>query len=386
MTELLLVNFYPDFYNEPKSEPKKAQAKSLEFAKVKCFGVGYMGSKNKIVKKLIPQLPSAKYFVDLFAGGGGSSTGYKRAGCKVLLANEFVPIAADTYSANYPNTIVLRDDIRKLTPEMVMEKAGIKKYELDILDGSPPCCAFSTCGARDKNWGDKIKKYSDKAQSNIEDLFFDFIRMAKGIMPKVIIAENVTGLVKGSAIGYFNNIMRAFKDIGYQPHAKIMDASDYGVPQARQRVIFVCFRNDIKEPEQIYPKPLDYKISAEQALKDIKLTNDELEYTNIRKYAVYKQLITLKEGEKDFNLAKINRKKPSPTITATIGNRGAKNVCHWDNRALCVREVKRLFALDDDYILLGTTQQQMERMGRMVAPDIYKHLVTNLINQGVFND
>ena len=324
--------------------------------------------------------------ISFFAGGGGSSTGYKRAGCKVLLANEFVPIAADTYSANYPDTIMLRDDIRDLTPEIILERTGLKKYELDILDGSPPCCAFSTCGARDKNWGDKVKKYSDKSQSNIEDLFFDFIRMAKGIMPKVIIAENVTGLVKGSAIGYFNNIMREFKHIGYKPHAKILNAAHFETPQARERVIFVCCRDDIKEPSEIYAKPLKTQISAEQALKDIKLTNDELEYTNISKYAVYKQLVALKEGAKDFNLAKINRKKPSPTITATIGNRGAKNVCHWDNRALCVREVKRLFALDDDYILLGTIQQQLERMGRMVAPNVYKHLVSHLIAQGVFND
>ena len=120
--------------------------------------------------------------ISFFAGGGGSSTGYRMAGGKVILVNEFIDEAVKTYKANWPTTHIIHDDIRKITPEQVLEKSGIKKFELDIMDGSPPCSAFSTAGSREKGWG-KEKKYSDKSQENVEDLFFEYIRMLRGIMP-----------------------------------------------------------------------------------------------------------------------------------------------------------------------------------------------------------
>jgi len=98
--------------------------------------------------------------VSLFAGGGGSSTGYRMAGGKVLAINEFIPEAINTYRANWPDTIILPGDVRKLTAEHILAEIGKAKGELDLLDGSPPCSAFSTAGAREKGWG-KTKKYSD---------------------------------------------------------------------------------------------------------------------------------------------------------------------------------------------------------------------------------
>ena len=115
--------------------------------------------------------------ISTFAGGGGSSTGYRLAGGKILCVNEFVEAAVDTYKSNYPNTPVLPDDIKKLTGEDFLKVAGIKKGELDILDGSPPCSAFSIAGKREKGW-DQEKIYSDgKKVENIEDLFFEFTRI-----------------------------------------------------------------------------------------------------------------------------------------------------------------------------------------------------------------
>ena len=118
--------------------------------------------------------------VSTFAGGGGSSTGYRLAGGKILCVNEFVKEAINTYKENYPNTPIMPDDIKTLTAE------DFKKYgtDIDILDGSPPCSAFSVSGSmvqgkHSKGWG-QTKKYSDgKKIENIEDLFFEFLRIAK---------------------------------------------------------------------------------------------------------------------------------------------------------------------------------------------------------------
>jgi len=119
--------------------------------------------KIKTVKQLLKETEHDNHkfvFVSLFAGGGGSSTGYRMAGGKSLLINEFVQDAANTYQANWKNTKILTDDVKKITGAQILKEINMKKGELDLLDGSPPCSAFSVAGTRDKNWG-KTKTYSD---------------------------------------------------------------------------------------------------------------------------------------------------------------------------------------------------------------------------------
>ena len=161
--------------------------------------------------------------ISTFAGGGGSSTGYRLAGGKILCINEFVEEARNTYKENYPTTPILPDDIKELTGKDLMDAAGVSVGELDILDGSPPCSAFSVAGKLSHNvheeehvdlfgnvtikkvtgkhsdgWG-QTKNYSDgKMVENIEDLFFEFLRIAEEIKPKVIIGDNVKGLTIGN--------------------------------------------------------------------------------------------------------------------------------------------------------------------------------------------
>ena len=166
--------------------------------------------------------------ISTFAGGGGSSTGYRLAGGKILCINEFVEEARNTYHQNFPETPIMPDDIKKLTGKDFLDIAGLKEGELDILDGSPPCSAFSMAGSVVHNrlreiktdlFGNKTehkvsgkhsdgwkstKSYSDnQTVENIEDLFFEFLRVAKDIKPKVIVGENVTGLTMGEAKEYF---------------------------------------------------------------------------------------------------------------------------------------------------------------------------------------
>ena len=229
--------------------------------------------------------------ISTFAGGGGSSTGYRLAGGKILCVNEFVEAAVETYKANYPNTPVLVEDIKKLSGEDFLKAAGIQKGELDILDGSPPCSAFSVAGKREKGW-DQEKIYSDgKKVENIEDLFFEFIRIAKDIQPKVIIGENVAGILMGEAIKKYNEIINEFEKIGYTAVGQVLNAADYGTPQGRQRCFFVAIRNDIVDKaglnfmtmaNEVYPQKLDKQVSLKEAIDNIQ--NDESQEKELYDY------------------------------------------------------------------------------------------------------
>lgn len=160
--------------------------------------------------------------VSLFSGCGGSSLGYKMAGFKVLWANEFIPAAQETYHVNHPDTILDTRDIRLVQAQDILDAIGLKMGELDLLDGSPPCASFSTAGKREKGWG-QVKQYSDTKQRT-DDLFFEYARLVQGLQPKVFVAENVSGLVKGTAKGYFLEILAALKACGYNVVAKVLDA------------------------------------------------------------------------------------------------------------------------------------------------------------------
>lgn len=338
----------------------------------------------------IKKIPTRFEVVSLFAGGGGSSTGYRMAGGKVLAVNEFIPEAVNTYKANWSDTIILPGDVRKLTPEEILKTIEKKEGELDLLDGSPPCSAFSTAGSREKGWG-QVKKYSDAQQGNVEDLFFEYTRILRGLMPKVFIAENVAGLTKGIAKGYLNEILRELKSSGYEVSCKILDAKWLGVPQSRTRAIFLGVRKDLwkdQYAEKLYPQPQSKTVSLEEAFSGLIFTEEDRRETDISGYAVYRELKNLPHGgqsTKYFQLVKAHPKMPSGCITASAGNVGIACVKHWDNRAFTVAETKRIMTIPDDYVLTGTYQQKIERLGRMVPPLMMKVVADNLFNLGVFN-
>lgn len=202
--------------------------------------------------------------VSTFSGCGGSCLGYRMAGFKVLWSSEFIPAAQDAYRANASDYTVLDTrDIREVKPGDVLKATGLGMGEIDIFDGSPPCASFSTAGRREAGWG-KEKKYSDTVQ-RVDDLFFEYARLLDGLQPRTFVAENVYGLVKGTAKGYFKQILKCLKDCGYQVEARRLNASWLGVPQARQRIIFVGVRNDLGKPP-VYPNPLPYQYTVRDAL------------------------------------------------------------------------------------------------------------------------
>lgn len=353
--------------------------------------------------------------ISCFAGGGGSSTGYRLAGGDILLINEFVEAAVETYTANFPDTKVLVDDIKKYTAEDFLSMAGITKGELDILDGSPPCSAFSVAGKREKGWG-KEKNYSDgKKQVAIEDLFYEFIRIAEGIQPKVIVAENVKGITFGEARSKLNAFINAFEDIGYDVTYEVLNGANYGVPQARERTIFICVRRDVAEKvgmsflnlHNVFPKPtIEKHISMREALADIE--NDEEEVQMLLDFvegSYQKKFIEplpfnppkhTKPSNPEFrewnpkascfNMIRPCPDMPSPTLTQQGQKRGMSGVFHPEaNRKLTIKECKRLMGFPEDFVLKGDFDSQVERLGRAVAPLMYK-AVANSIYDNILKD
>ena len=177
-----------------------------------------------------------------FACGGGSTMGYKLAGFDVLGCNEIDPKMIEAYKANHNPKYAYLEPIQtfKLRTDLPDEL-----YNLDILDGSPPCSSFSMAGNREKDWGkDKVFR-EGQAMQVLDTLFFDFIDLAKELQPKVVVAENVKGLLLGDAKQYVIRIYREFDKAGYYVQHWLLDASKMGVPQKRERVFFIAMRKDL---------------------------------------------------------------------------------------------------------------------------------------------
>lgn len=330
--------------------------------------------------------------VSFFAGGGGSSLGYRMAGGKVLAVNEFVESARDTYRANWKDTKIYPNDIRELKGEDILRDLNLKKGELDILDGSPPCASFSLSGNREKDWG-KVKKYSDKTQRT-DDLFFEYARMVEEIKPKVFIAENVKGMTLGAAsnllgsaqLGMFgaheDTVYHTLSSKGYNVTYRVLNSKHYGVAQSRERLIIVGIRKDI-DKRFSFPKHGKYIFNLEEAFKTVDNTKEDLKEANCEKYAIYKELLKIGYGEsssKYFNLVKVDPKRPSFTLTQTAGNIGAASIAHWDNRKFTVKEAKRIMSFPDDYILEGNYKDKIERLGRAVPPLLLKAVAEQVYN------
>jgi DNA (cytosine-5)-methyltransferase 1 len=324
--------------------------------------------------------------ISTFCGLGGSSTGYELGGMQVVASVEFLDYQARNYRRNHPNTRVYEADIRKLNPAQILADLGLKPGELDIFDGSPPCSSFSTAGLVSEGWG-KEKKYGNQVQAT-DNLFAEYFRFLRVIQPKICVAENVSGLLKGDSKGHFNNFLREFDAAGYTVTAKLMNAANYGVAQKRQRVIFVGVRKDLGL-EPVFPKAYGTIRTAGSALLGVVNTAQDLaDVAGVGKdgkpYAIIEALRTMQPGQthhKYFSLVKTDPRQPANTITATAGDTSAASICHWDNRKFTVPELLRLQSFPDSYALEGAYQQRVEGIGRSVAPKMYEALARTLARE-----
>lgn len=344
---------------------------------------------------------------DLFSGCGGSCTGFRMAGFRVGYACEFVPAAQESYKANADAGSYLDcRDVRTVQASEILEHLGMTEGELDVLSGSPPCQAFSTAGKREKGWG-HLKEYEHGAKQCNETLFAEYIRLLRGLKPKVFVAENVSGLIKGTAKGMFLEILRDLKASGYNVKCKVLDAQWLGVPQMRQRTIFIGVRNDLGI-EPVYPKPLPYRYSVRDALPWITTRveyhgfakeNEVLDKdkpspsimasgaaqqrfeveaeTDISRYAIGAEWDKLKPGEassKYFSCVKVDPEQPCNSIMASSGSfpSAAQPLHPTEKRKFTIAELKRICAFSDDFILCGSYSQQWERLGNSVPPLMMK--------------
>ena len=157
--------------------------------------------------------------------------GYKLAGFDVIGCNEIDPRMNKVYVANHHPRLNYLAPIQefKLRKDLPAEL-----YNLDILDGSPPCSSFSTAGNRDEDWGKEKKFREGQAMQVLDTLFFDFIDLAKELQPKIVIAENVKGLILGEAVQYVGRIGQAIEDAGYTTTLTLCNGKYMGLPQMRE--------------------------------------------------------------------------------------------------------------------------------------------------------
>lgn len=358
--------------------------------------------------------------VSTFSGCGGSSLGYRMGGFRMLWASEFVPAAQETYRANAaPYTVLDTRDIREVKGQDILDATGLGVGEIDLFDGSPPCASFSTAGKREAGWG-QVKKYSDTKQRT-DDLFYEFARLIEETQPRVFVAENVAGLVRGTAKGYFKLILARLRACGYRVQARVLDASWLGVPQARQRLIFVGVRNDLGM-DTVHPGPLPYQYTVRDALPWIlaqgdnggfgggsmrpadlpspTITNRSLTYQihgeaepithdpetgqalSIKGYAVGDEWARLRPGEKSdkyFHVRRQHPDQPYDTIMAAQGDVTITGPCHWaEARKLTLGELRAIGGFPADFVLTGTYAQRWERIGRAVPPVMMSHIAATV--------
>ena len=282
-----------------------------------------------------------------FACGGGSSMGYKRAGCEIVAANDIDPEMAWHYKKNLNPPLYFLCPIR----DLITADLPAELFNLDILDGSPPCSTFSMAGSREKAWGKDKHFREGQAKQVLSDLFFDYLDLVERLKPKVAIAENVKGMILGNAKGYTKLVMARFREIGYRPQLFLINAADCGVPQRRERVFFCAVRDDMDVPP-LQLAPTHRWISAGEACADADTGQghtrpNDIKYWHMTTPGQSYSDTKKRRGEKEgcFSHIRIDGSKPSATLTANL-----QTLTHWKYpRELNYGEVKRLGSFPDDY-------------------------------------
>ncbi len=262
-----------------------------------------------------------------FICGGGSSMGYKLAGYDHLGGVEIDPAIADVYQANHHPKYLFREDIRSVIRR---QDLPAELFNLDLLDGSPPCSSFSLAGNREDDWGKEKVFREGQALQRLDDLFFDYISLAGLLQPKVVIAENVAGLILGNARAYVHDICQEFKRIGYVVQLFHLNGASMGVPQKRERVFFICRKESLDLPKLLLEfrhRPITFAEVEQQiptALGE-PLTEAFARWWRLCKPGA--SLSTAHPKGSFFNSTKLWKTKVPPTITATV----AGKLCHYEH-------------------------------------------------------
>lgn len=393
------------------------EAGALASQKVASVRLSRLENHYQSSMKEVHAASSARRFTvaSMFAGGGGSSLGYRLAGGRVIFANEFVSEAAATYRANFPDTLVDQHDIREILADItvrdrLLSSVGLKVGDLDILDGSPPCSEFSVSG---KGISDQSvpKTYSDVVQRGIATLPFDFVAFAHVIRPRIVIMENVPTLAGRGAdvLERIEDSLRFFEgERAYFVAHAVLNAAEFGTPQKRRRLFMIGIRTDIaavsglesdEDVLTLYPKASHVPVSVRDALANLSQTHrDTWPWTSMTMTTGMGRAIRLLPKEpsrptrpchvdptiqSNFTLTRCSWEHPAPTFTV-VGQapNGLSGAIHpVEDRKFSLPELKRLTGVPDDFVLTGTLAQATERICRMVPPPLTRAIAENVFQK-----
>lgn len=309
-------------------------------------------------------------YVELFAGAGGLSLGFEKAGFKNIFSVEYDPLIAKTYRLNFPNNKLICEDIKKITNDEIRNL--VKDSKVDVIIGGPPCQGFSMAGRVGRSFIDDERNF----------LFKEFVRFVSVVRPKIFIMENVSRLAihnKGKTI---NEIVSEFEKLGYQVQYKVLQSAEYNVPQKRQRIFVVGTRN----LEFSFPAGKRNFISVSEAIGDLpKLksgeksnvpnhiamnhSNQMLEKMSFIPDGGNRNSIPVEIRPKSGDSRKYiryNSKLPSVTVTGDM-----RKIFHYNqNRALTNRELARLQSFPDNFVFVGNSISIQQQIGNAVPPNL----------------
>lgn len=251
-----------------------------------------------------------------FICGGGSTMGYKLAGFEHIGGVEIDPKVADVYKTNHNPKYLFTEDLR-----LFNERADLPKelFNLDILDGSPPCSSFSMAGSREKAWGKEKVFREGQAKQVLDDLVFVYCETIKKLKPKVFILENVKGIIQGNAKTYAKKIVQTMEEAGYQVQVFLLNAASMGVPQKRERVFFIGSKKEFHFPRlkmefkesSILFKEIDCGILLKFEHKP---RNCDLPYLDLCKQG--NSISSIHPKNHFFNSIKLNSQSVVPTVAS----------------------------------------------------------------------
>ena len=319
--------------------------------------------------------------ISLFSGAGGLDKGFKKAGFNTIWANEYDSTIWDTFEHNFPNTKLEKKSITKVLSNEVPNCDGII--------GGPPCQSWSEAGAG--------RGIEDKRGQ----LFYDYIRILNEKKPKFFLAENVSGILHPKHQDAFLNILKEFKNAGYEVSSKLLNANDFDVPQDRLRLIIVGYRLDLDKKFE-FPNPQKNKLVLKDAISDLgsakhaqegnKTNEDDLEISN-HEYmnggfsTIYMSRNRVRSwDEPSFTIQAGGRHAPlhpqAPKMQFVEQNKRifVPNKEHLYRR-LSVRECARIQTFPDDFIFkYKNIADGYKMIGNAVPVNLAYHLANKIFN------
>lgn len=316
--------------------------------------------------------------VSTFSCGGGSTMGYKLAGFRTLGAVDIDPDMMGTYAQNFDTPDRFIGSITDV-PEGLRAKW---RGKIDVLDGSPPCTSFSTAGVRDETWG-KLKHFREgQAEQVLDRLFYAYLDLVADLRPRVFVAENVEGMLKGNARGYVTEVVRIARELGYDVRVFKLSGHNYGVPQMRPRVFFIGRRMDDPTVGEFIVPPKQPRVTVGKALQDTppaphpgplpEVAGKAWDF--IKPGQNFSAYTLAKRGKATgFGSYKLHPDRVGFTVIAS------GDYCHWEERRKLNRaELLRLGTFPDDYQLTGNHAAAQYLVGMSVPPYLMRAVATSV--------